>query len=113
MARHTQFIQLSDEERRSAKTLFRSGKGVNRLHTRARILHLLDREVPPPEIALTLSCGIATVYNIKRRYLIEGLEMALADKARGGRPPQLVVGARPTVRGSPDRRQLDILQAAH
>lgn len=67
MARHTQFIQLSDAERRSLKTLFRSGKGANRLHTRARILQMLDREVPPPDIAQVLSCGIATVYNIKRR----------------------------------------------
>jgi transposase len=89
MARQTQFIQLSVEERRSLKTLFRTGRGANRLHTRARILHLLDREVTPPEIALTLSCGIATVYNVKRRYLTEGLEAALADKARSGRPPRI------------------------
>lgn len=89
MARHTQFIQLSDDERRSLKTLFRSGRGANRLQTRARILHLLDREVPPPDIAQTLSCGIATVYNVKRRYLTEGLETALADKERCGRPPQI------------------------
>jgi putative transposase len=89
MARHTQFIQLSNEERRSLKTLFRSGKGANRLQTRARILHLLDREAPPPEIAQTLSCGIATVYNVKRRYLAEGLESALSDTARSGRPPRL------------------------
>jgi transposase len=89
MARQTQFIQLSVEERRSLKTLFRKGCGANRLQTRARILHLLDGEVPPPEIAQTLSCGVATVYNIKRRYLAEGLEAALADKARCGRPPQI------------------------
>jgi putative transposase len=89
MARQTQFIQLSDEERRSLKTLFRSGKGANRQHTRARILHLLDREVPPPEIVQTLSCGIATVYNVKRRYLAEGLEAALHDKERSGRPQRI------------------------
>lgn len=89
MARQTQFIQLSDEERRSLKTLFRSGNGANRLQTRARILHLLDHEVPPPEIARTLSCGIATVYNIKRRYESEGLDSALSDKARSGRPPRI------------------------
>ena len=34
--------------------------------------------VPPPQIAQTLSCGIVTVYNVKRRYLAEGLEAALA-----------------------------------
>jgi transposase len=89
MARHTQFIQLSDDERRSLKTLFRTGRGANHLQTRARILHLLDREVPPPEIAPPLLCGIVTVYNIKRRYLAEGFEAALSDKARSGRPQRI------------------------
>lgn len=89
MARQTQFIQLSTEERRSLKTLFRSGKGANRLQTRARILDLLHREVAPPEIASTLSCGIATVYNVKRRYLAEGLEAALRDKPRAGAPRRI------------------------
>jgi len=67
MARQMQFIQLTNEERSSLKTLFRSGKGKNRQLTRARIFDLLDRQVPPALIAQTLSCGIATVYNIKRR----------------------------------------------
>jgi transposase len=89
MARKTQFIQLTDEERRSLKTLFRSGNGKNRQQTRARILDLLDRQVPPAQIAQTLSCGVATVYNIKRRYAAEGLESALNDKPRCGRPVQI------------------------
>lgn len=89
MARKTQSIQLSDEERRSLKTLFRSGKGKNRQQTRARILDLLDRQVPPADIAQTLSCGVATVYNIQRRYLAEGLEAALTDKPRSGRPVEI------------------------
>lgn len=94
MARQTQFIQLSTEERRSLKNLFRSGKGANRLQTRARILDLLHREVTPPEIASTLSCGIATVYNVKRRYLAEGLEAALRDKPRSGAPRRISGPAR-------------------
>jgi transposase len=89
MARQTQFIQLTDEERRSLKTLFRSGNGANRQQTRARILDLLDRHVPPPRIAQTLSCGVATVYNIKRRYEQEGLQAALTDKPRSGRPVEI------------------------
>lgn len=84
-----QFIQLTREERSSLKTLFRSGKGSNRQHTRARILDLLDRKVPPTDIAQTLSCGVATVYNIKRRYESEGLEAALTDKSRSGRPVEI------------------------
>ena len=81
-----QFIQLTRDERRSLKTLFRSGNGKNRQHTRARILDLLDRRVPPSIIARTLSCGVATVYNVKRRYEAEGFEAALTDTPRSGRP---------------------------
>ena len=89
MARQILFIELSDEERRSLKTLFRSGKGNNRQQTRARILDLLDRKVPPPEIALTLSCALRTVYNLKHRYEQEGLDSALTDKPRSGRPVEI------------------------
>jgi len=89
MARKIQFIQLSDIERRSLKTLFRSGKGSNRQHTRARILELLDRKVPPAKIAKILSCGLATIYKIKRRYETDGLKAALTDKPRSGRPVEI------------------------
>lgn len=89
MARKTEFIQLSKEERSSLKTLFRAGRGANRKLTRARILDLLDRKVPPADIAETLSCSVATVYNIKRRYEAEGLESALTDKPRSGRPIEI------------------------
>ena len=89
MARQMQFIQLTREERSSLKTLFRSGKGANRQQTRARILDLLDRKVPPPEIAQTLSCAVGTVYNVKRRYQAEGLDAALTDKPRSGKPPTI------------------------
>ena len=33
-----------------------------------------------------LGVGIATVFNIKRRYLAEGLDAALHDKPRSGQP---------------------------
>lgn len=89
MARTTEFIQLTKQERSSLKTLFRAGKGANRQQTRARILDLLDRKVPPPEIAETLSCAVGTVYNVKRRYQSEGLDAALTDKPRSGKPPSI------------------------
>jgi putative transposase len=89
MARKTEFMQLADQERRSLKTLFRSGKSQNRQQTRARILDLLDRKVPPPQIAETLSCSLVTVYNVKNRYLAEGLEAARRDKPRSGRPVEI------------------------
>jgi hypothetical protein len=89
MARITEFIQLTKAERSSLNTLFRSGKGANRQQTRGRILHLLDKKVPPPEIAKTRSCAVGTVYNVKRRYQSEGLNAALTDKPRSGKPPSI------------------------
>jgi transposase len=86
MARKPTSIQLTAEERRSLKTLFRSGNGKNRQQTRARILDLLARKLPPPQIAETLSCSIGTVYNVRKRYLAEGFDAALTDKPRSGRP---------------------------
>src|SRR6266498_5086946 len=89
MARKTQFIQLTDDERRSLKTLFRSSNGKNRQQTRACILDLLDRQVAPADNAQTMSCEMATIYNNQRRYTAEGLKAALTDKPRSGRPNEI------------------------
>jgi transposase len=89
MTRNPTFVRLTRKDRHSLKTLFRSGTGKNREQTRARILDLLDRKVPPAAIATTLSCALGTVSNVKRRYEREGLAAALADKPRSGRPVEI------------------------
>jgi transposase len=89
MARQTEFIQLSKEERAFLKTLFSGGNGSNRRQTRARIIDLLSKQTTPPEIARTLGCSLMTVYHIKRRYLAEGVESALSEKPRSGKPVQI------------------------
>ena len=57
-----------------------------REQTRARVLDLLDRKEHPDIIANVLSVGIATVYNIQKRYLTQGFKAALYDKPRSGKP---------------------------
>lgn len=94
MARQTEFIQLSKEERRSLKTLFAGGNSSNRKQNRARILDLLSKQTPPPEIARLLGCSLMTVYHIKRRFLAEGIESALAEKPRSGKPVSIPGEAR-------------------
>ena len=89
MARQTESIQLSKEERSSLKTLFSGGKGSNRKHNRARILDLLARNTKASEIAALLGCSRTTVYNVKHRYQAEGLESALTEKPRSGKPPRI------------------------
>jgi len=86
MARKPQLINLSSEELRSLKTLLTKGTLPARVQTRARILDLLHRQHAPADIATVLEVGIATVFNIKRRYLAEGLKAALRDKPRSGKP---------------------------
>jgi len=94
MARQTEFIELSEQEQSSLKTFFRSGNSSNRRQTRARILDLLAKQTTPPEIARLLGCALPTVYNVKRRFLAEGLEMALQERSRSGKPPTISGEAR-------------------
>lgn len=94
MARQTEFIELSKAEQSCLKTFFRSGKSSNRQQTRARILDLLAKQTPPPEIARLLGCALPTVYNVKRRFLAEGLEAALQERTRSGKPPTISGEAR-------------------
>ena len=65
------------------------GKSSAREQTRARILDLLYRKEHPLEIAKVLKISPATVYNVQGRYLAEGLEAALQDKPRSGKPPTI------------------------
>jgi len=94
MARQTEFIQLSTAEQSSLKTFFRSGNSSNRQQTRARILDLLAKQTTPLEIARLLGCTVTTVYNVKRRFLAEGLDAALSERSRSGKPPTISGEAR-------------------
>ncbi len=86
MARTAHPIQLTDDDLRSIHTLLSRGSTAARTQTRARVLDLLHRGQHPSAIADTLRLSVATVFNIKRRYLTEGLDAALLDKPRSGKP---------------------------
>ncbi len=86
MARTAQLLKLSTDERSSLTTTLRRGATPARVQTRARILDLLHRGRHPDEIAATLCVSVQTIFNIKRRYLAEGLEAALHDRPRSGQP---------------------------
>jgi transposase len=66
--------------------ILRRGTTSARTQTRARILDLLHRDEHPTIIAHLLTVSVATVFNIKRRYLFAGLDAALTDQPRSGRP---------------------------
>jgi transposase len=43
---------------------------------------------------VTLGLSLQTVFNIKRRYLSKGLDVALYDRPRSGKPPRIDGAAR-------------------
>lgn len=89
MARQTQPITLSSNDFRSLKTLLSRGKAPARTLSRARILDLLHRRKSPAEIAALLQVSHQTVYNVKRRLREGGLQAALFDQPRSGRPVEI------------------------
>src|ERR1044071_7550201 len=89
MARKAHSIKLSNDDLSSLKTLLRRGSAPARTQTRARVLDLLHRGQHPDQVAETLQVSGTTVFNIKRRYLEGGLQAALVDKPRSGKPPTI------------------------
>ncbi len=89
MARTAQPIKLRKYELRSLTTITSRGSTSARTQTRARILDLLHRGQHPEAIAAVLQISPQTVFNVKRRYTTRGLEAALFDKARCGRPVEI------------------------
>ena len=89
MARKAQPVTLSSNETRSLKNILTRGTTPARALSRARILDLLHRQNQPADVAALLQVTPQTVYNVKRRYLAGGLQAALFDQPRSGRPIQL------------------------
>lgn len=89
MPRKAQPVSFTDDELGSLTTLTKRGAAPAREQTRARILMLLHRGRTPDAVAAALQVGVATVFNIKRRYLSEGLTAALRDKPRSGKPASI------------------------
>jgi len=87
MPRKRQIIQLSETDRSSLTQILSKKETSAREQTRARVLDLLARTEHPGTIANLLKAGIATVYNIQKRFLEEGFDAALKDKPRSGKPP--------------------------
>lgn len=89
MARQAQPITLNSDETRSLKKILTRGAASARTLSRARILDLLHRQSHPTEIAAALDVTTQTVYNVKRRYLSGGIQSALYDQPRSGRPIEI------------------------
>lgn len=83
-------VQLSEQERLRLQKIVRSGKDKARKITRCRILLLADEAngKTDEEISDALNVCLATIFTIRRRYSLEGLERAIGEGARSGQPPK-------------------------
>lgn len=78
-------VELEVEERNQLLALVRSGKPSARRIRRANILLMADdRSHTDGQIAEALSVGTSTVYRTKKRFVEEGLDSALSERARPG-----------------------------
>lgn len=82
-------VQLTAAERAQLLHQLRRGTAAARVLTRARILLLADDGWTDAEIAETVLVSRSTVFRSRKRYAQEGLEAALQEKPRCGRPPKV------------------------
>jgi transposase len=91
---HTGPLKLSTKERRRLQRLQKQGQAKARVVRRAGVLLLLDRQWSHPDIVAATGASTSTIGRVKRRYLEAGLDAALAELARPGRPPRFDPKAR-------------------
>jgi len=102
MSTHSQ-LHLTSQQRKQLDKLVRSGTAQARTLTKARILLLTDRSGgerhSDRQIAAALGVSMRNIVRVRKRGLKHGLEAALYDKARPGRPPKITgdIEARLTV----------------
>jgi len=89
-------VDLTEEERETLEKLVKRGKGPTYRMRHAYILLNSDINGPKktdPEIAEHLHCHLQTAYNVRKRFVEEGMEAALERKQRESPPtPQILDG---------------------
>lgn len=77
-------IDLDEAERAQLAKMLSGGKHAARRIKRAQILLAADAGISDEEITRTVSVSSSTVYRIKRRFVLNGLESALSEEPRPG-----------------------------
>jgi len=83
-------VHLDTEGQEKLQAIIRKGKSSARAIRRAQTLLFAHEGKEDKEIASLLKCVESSVYCTRRRYCEEGLDVALREKARSGRPEKLV-----------------------
>jgi hypothetical protein len=86
-------LYLKPQQRAELEQVVKSGNAAARVQTRARILLLSDRSQgdfrKDAQIAEVLMCTAGTVLAIRHRFLKDGMQAALFEKARPGAVPKI------------------------
>ena len=89
-------IHLEKEERTELEQLIKSGRNSARVIARGRTLLLLDRSQGQKrtfkEVTESAMVSQGTISNVKASYFKGGLEEALYEKPRSGRPVEKMTG---------------------
>ena len=81
-------LKLSKREREAVQEFRSKGERMAREFNRAHILWALDRNIPERQIMEVLGVGRTAIWRTRAAYLEGGLEFALHDVARSGKPQQ-------------------------
>ena len=81
-------LNLSKREREAVQQFRSKGEHMAREFNRAHILSALDRKIPEHQIMEVLGVGRTAIWRTRAAYLEGGLEFALHDVARPGKPQQ-------------------------
>lgn len=79
-------LHLTDKDRAEVDEICSKGEHHSREVNRAHVLSCLDRGVPESQIMNVLAIGRTTVWRTRLAYLEGGLDLALFDLQRSGRP---------------------------
>ena len=79
-------LRLTEEEKRELHKISRRGSTSPRVSNRCRILLSLHRGFSVDETAERLDCGTATVKRVRRNYRAGGMNRAICEAPRSGRP---------------------------
>lgn len=79
-------IELEEKERNLLEQISTRGNCKVRTLQRAQVLLALDRGVLDHQIAEVLNLDRTRIWRIRKRYLEQGLDAALNDQPRPGRP---------------------------
>src|SRR5438105_14855402 len=86
-------LHLTDEDRAAVNKIRSKGVHHSREVNRAHVLSCLDRSIPEAQILSVLGIGRTALWRTRSAYLQGGVELAVFDVERPGRPAQYDTGA--------------------